>query len=1638
MKPIKFLLLFLAFVVGGGALHAQPFLESNVAYEDGAIYLKVKDTSGFQIQFPYPSGWQYIPVYRYMAAYGVTNLEKPFNVLSNTRLDRIYKVYFTATGQTDQFISSLESISYIEYAEKVPEKEVNQTVPNDPFVPNGSYQLGLINAYDAFDIHQGGSVIAIVDDAVLTTHEDLAANIIGGRDVADQDNDPNPPFTGANAANPNRFSHGTHVGGIAGGVTNNATGIASIGWNNQILAVKTVRDNAANPRIITHGYEGIAWAAANGAEVINLSWGGGGFAQAEYDVIVAAQQAGAIIVASAGNAASAQPNYPAAYGEGTTGEPWETANGNLVIAVASIDADGDISLWGQGPFGPLGSNFGAWVDIASYGTAILSTVANSSNGNPVNNQYASYNGTSMAAPLISGLLGLMLSYNGTASDADVLNCLFGTANDDIYGPAHPGNLPGSLGAGRPDALAALQCLATDCDDDPIAIITASSEALCANGSVQLTANPGIAYAWSTGATTQSITITATGTYTVTVTFPGNCTDAASIDIDNAITEATIIVSDNSGIASNDGIMCGTGFLFLTAYWGNAYQWSAFGATTQSVGPINAGNNLPFFWNYAVTVTGVGGCPGVNDVVTGTAMWLLPPTAAINVQENSQTPNDGIICQGASATLNATGGQTYAWNTGATTANITVSPTVNTTYTVTVTDANGCTDAEQTLIQVVECLACPCTAANTLNINASPNGSLYSQLEAQFNYDVNNDGVLDATDHNGCISISGRLIINQNLTIRNCQDVRMQPCAEIVVQAQRTLNMTQNNIYGCETMWRGISVEAFGRLIFTRNTIQDAQQAITATASGWFWPPVGNLSTIIEVQRNRFIRNHIGVMVPGPAGGNLAHAPFSNNNFIGNGTPLLPPCDAGLANWNATNGYAGVVTQGVSFVVGAATDVGITNTFSGLRNGVIGESAWLQVHHASFSDMAGEWVDEAQTPAFGNSFGMGVLTTLGVSSINDSYFDGVGHGVYSRMCILAALRNDMPSVRRGIEADMPFGFTLSENTDIVYRNRGIIARNLQTSVLSQWLQYAINKNLVRNFDLLTTEGDMAIEVREGNSPNLTNARISENKIFLDASEGGIFVRGVGNWTIDQNYIQYSPNNGTAPTGLGIGLLNSPLNYLYANTVEDIGATGALSRGFNIANSAENTLCCNVTDGTRLGFRFFGACGATHFRTSDMNNHETALEISLNGIIGDQGPFIPIFGGFFLNNNNLFAAGSGNAVHLATSNAVVQASRFHVLDLNNPNHPDNVVLQPGITDPWFHDDGVFVFGCEVCEVPPAVPDVRGKEIDEADKTVAGPGFGIGTLRDRNLQWEASRSLYDRMKRYTELHNVDNDVDNFYSDSDANDIGSYYEADRLVSELSTISSTVEAAIAFDVEKVNAARDAYEAKLAELANATTWEDSLAIYRQADSILMTVSGNVGSIVDNIKTALNDRELKAQDAIPVIEGLSATDVYMENRRDVLKIYAQTIGQNNYLLSAAQAATIDAIAHQCPEEGGSAVLLAQAIQLMVAPEDFDDEILCRGGRERDQNGKVSGSEFGVEMIPNPASTEVMIVLPTDFAASDVHIALINVSGQTVLEKHSVEGQAIVQLPLSNLPDGLYLCQVRAEGIGTSVHKLVVKH
>ncbi len=261
--------------------------------------------------------------------FGVSEIQNHFSAKDKNfskSLDNVYRLKLSSPYDPIYVASKLSKNSEIEWAEPLYLRKVDFT-PNDPKL-SSQYGLTKVQAEAAWDLSKGNSniIIAIVDSGVDWTHEDLAANIWQNDDpINGIDDDQNGfiddirgwDFGGLNGTpdnNPIEDSptHGTHVAGIAAASTNNGVGIAGLGYNLTIMPVKTSRNDLGDD-VIAYGYEGIIYAADNGADIINCSWGGFGYSNAEQEAIDYAVSKGCVMVCAAGNEGLNEVIYPAAY-----------------------------------------------------------------------------------------------------------------------------------------------------------------------------------------------------------------------------------------------------------------------------------------------------------------------------------------------------------------------------------------------------------------------------------------------------------------------------------------------------------------------------------------------------------------------------------------------------------------------------------------------------------------------------------------------------------------------------------------------------------------------------------------------------------------------------------------------------------------------------------------------------------------------------------------------------------------------------------------------------------------------------------------------------------------------------------------------------------------------------------------------------------------------------------------------------------------------------------------------------------------------------------------------------------------------------------------------------------------------------
>ncbi|MFN6164287.1 MAG: S8 family serine peptidase [Planctomycetota bacterium] len=263
-------------------------------------------------------------------------------------------------------------------------------------------------------------VIGVIDEGIQFNHPDLINNMwLNPFEIAGDglDNDGNGYiddtrgwdfFTNDNSVyDGTSDDHGTHVAGTIGGKGGNGIGVAGVAWNVTMISVKFLGAGGGTTANAVKSLDYLTdLKNRHGLNIVatSNSWGGGGYSQSLHDAIIRSANRNILFVAAAGNAAAnndATPFYPANYNTsvGTSTQP--AATYDAVISVASITNTGGLSGF---------SCFGATtVDIGAPGSGIWSTVPS--------NTYASYNGTSMATPHVSGAIALYASTKPVGTSA---------------------------------------------------------------------------------------------------------------------------------------------------------------------------------------------------------------------------------------------------------------------------------------------------------------------------------------------------------------------------------------------------------------------------------------------------------------------------------------------------------------------------------------------------------------------------------------------------------------------------------------------------------------------------------------------------------------------------------------------------------------------------------------------------------------------------------------------------------------------------------------------------------------------------------------------------------------------------------------------------------------------------------------------------------------------------------------------------------------------------------------------------------------------------------------------------------------------------------------------------------------------
>ncbi len=616
-------------------------------------------------------------------------------------------------GEVRRAVADVPGVDYIEDDQILH----SLAVPNDSRY-NDQYGPALMGAHTAWNSGYGdsGPIVAVLDTGIRRTHEDFDSNrILAGYDYSNNDNNPNDDC-----------EHGTHVSGTVGATTNNGKGVAGMSQP-RILPMKVLSPSLLScSGSLSDINQAIMDSADQGADIISMSLGGGGFSSSGNNAVNYAWNKGVLVVAAAGNGGSSNGvDYPGAY--------------DNAIAVASVTSSKARSSF---------SDAGPQVEIAAPGSDVISTSDSSDSA------YTTMSGTSMATPHVAGGLALALSCDPTLTNVQLRSLMQSTAEDlgssgrdDVFG----------YGLMRVDTLLSTigTCGGGGGNNPPTASFTASTSGLTvsvdASGSSDPDNDP-LTYAWTFGdgssgsGVTASHTYAASGTYTVTLTVNdgnggsdstsqsvtvssggggGTCSSDPDPSTSNVQNGVSTSVSVSSGSWSHFKICVGAGATSLNVeidgpgcgLLGCSFDADLFvrqsaratssnydckSESSNSDEVCTIGNPAEAWW-----YIGVYGYSGSGTVtLTATHNGGSPPT------NNAPTASFTHSTSGLTASFDASGSSdpdgdslTYSWNFGdgsngsGVTASHTYASAGTYTVTLTVNDGNGGTDSTSASVTV---------------------------------------------------------------------------------------------------------------------------------------------------------------------------------------------------------------------------------------------------------------------------------------------------------------------------------------------------------------------------------------------------------------------------------------------------------------------------------------------------------------------------------------------------------------------------------------------------------------------------------------------------------------------------------------------------------------------------------------------------------------------------------------------------------------------------------------------------------------------------------------------------------------------------------------------------------------------------
>ncbi|MBK8965884.1 MAG: T9SS type A sorting domain-containing protein [Lewinellaceae bacterium] len=864
----------------------------------------------------------------------------------------------------------------------------------------------------------------------------------------------------------------------------------------------------------------------------------------------------------------------------------------------------------------------------------------------------------------------------------------------------------------------------------------------------------------------------------------------------------------------------------------------------------------------------------------------------------------------------------------------------------------------------------------------------------------------ATDSNiEKITIHGVLDVNENYTFDGTgapgtsarPQLYLGPGSQILVRSGVTLTLLNTDIYTCDELASGITLEPGATLLATTSLFNDCRFAIDAR-------PGSSVSLV----GNSFSDNYIGLNLDMRSA--TTSTPKRVNilamtgNSFSTAQPAIKAPYSGMPEAVEARGYCGV-----RLIDYQDFNVFGTNTFASLANGIVSTNSTGNVGGMSFDDMNS--VDG--TPIYPQE-GYGIYLTgkgshwfnIG-SPFSTMTFNNCKTGIRAGNYAGKVENTAMTDVNIGID----WGY--SHARDIRMLNNNITARD-----------FGIRSGLNEPLHPISAITDNEIKITGALAPgNFQTSGIVLNEIgFGYTPPGGTVPAGLEGWDVGGNMVTLDQG------GIGIGYRNGVLGTLHENTVvnltqpaeytgilaeaamfSDLTANTVTQSGTGLGTSTAihssagfaNTYQCNCVDSTDIGLLFLDLAEFTDaVRGNSMNTHCTGLQINAGAYIGEQ-----------YHSGNIWdlSAVAGNCLGGRNFSNVLLSPFFVDGTSNDALNPE---VWPDET--WFKDEsGPTYDDCTTCTFPAFLPP-RNQESaipTKLDEALATDKLYPELFEDE-MNWKGAFRLYRKMLRQPAIESYATEFADFKADNDSLSTGrlAYIAEER--SKIFSFSAVEDSLL----ENYRLDWHTEMADLMTLDSLRHQGDTTISHAQYDTAVVHGKAAYEQYVHYLDTLKAAARAKIQTLLTTNAAISTALTPAENHKTVNAIVFNLLLVDT--LATGDLATLESIAGLCPLEGGDAVYEARTIVSYLTGANFDDVELCQPAEEirrPEEPEVIAGDPANIIIFPNPSTGHVYW---RGTGNQKIRILVFNAYGQQLADMFSTSGFA----DMKHLPEGLHLVQL----------------